>query len=353
MSSESAGAPAVLTSGAGGEGLGGDGGANGTSGGSGNPNGGADATGGGGAAGAAPSSDDGGQSGAAGSGGSAGTSGTIVQIGPGASSCPFAAPELLSGLGLESSSMWGTGLAQGSLTLVFASRPSGDEDVFEASRHERGTNFEPAALVQGINTTSDDGTPFLFPDGLSIYFYSSRSGGVGSRDLYVATRASLADAFTNTQLLANVNSAANDHLPRLTADALTLVFTSTRSGGPGGADLWTATRDDVALDFDAPVPIEGVNTSADEESGVLSADQLTLVFDSSRSGGLGGSDLWSATRSSTSSPFEPAINLSGLNSTSHERNVFVSDDGEEIFFSSDRGDGTTHQLWRAARNCDL
>jgi hypothetical protein len=207
LSSESAGAPAVSTSGAGGEGLSDDGGA--------------DAMGG--AGGAAPSGDDGGQSGAAGSGGSAGTSGT----GTGASSCPFGAPELLSGFGLGSSSMWGAGLAQGSLTLVFAARPSGNEDVFEASRHERGTSFEPAALVQGINTTSDDGTPFLFPDALSIYFYSTRSGGVGSRDLYVATRASLGDAFTNAQLLANVNSSANDHSAALVG---------------GRADRWCSPR---------------------------------------------------------------------------------------------------------------
>jgi hypothetical protein len=258
---------------------------------------------------------------------------------------------LLSGFGLGSSSLWGSALAQGSLTLSFAAWPEGNEDVFETRRSGRGTTFEPAAPLPGINTASNEGTPFLSPDALSVYFYSSRAGGAGDRDLYVATRSSTSSAFANTERLANVNSSAIDHLPRL-SNALTLVFTSTRSNGQGAGDLWIATRDDATLDFEAPVPLEGINTSADEESGQLSADQLTLVFGSNRSGGAGAHDLWFATRSSASSPFAPPVNLSGLNSANDDLNVFMSEDGDEIFFSSNRGDGTTQQLWRATRNCD-
>jgi hypothetical protein len=299
---ESAGAPALLPGqpgGASGNGV------NATSGASSTPEGGASGDGtapiGGvgagaqGGGGVASSSGDGEESGAAGSAGSAGTSDAVVWNGDADSSCSFAAAELLTGFGLGSGSLWGSALARGSLTLLFASRPEDDEEVFETSRPERGTRFEPAVLLQGINTASNEGTPFLTPDALSVYFYSNRAGGAGNRDLYVATRSSPSDAFVNTERLANVNGPANDHLPRLSGER-TLVFTSTRSG-QGGADLWLATRDDAALDFGSPVPLPGINTSADEEAGQLSADQLTLVFDSDRSGGIGGHDIWFAAAS--------------------------------------------------------
>jgi Tol biopolymer transport system component len=276
----------------------------------------------------------------------------IVWNGDAASSCSFGAPEPLSGIGLDSVSHWGSALVPGSLTLLFGAWPEGNEDVFQTSRPGRGTSFEPAVLLPGINTASNDGTPFLSADSLSIYFYSTRAGGEGDRDLYVATRSSISNAFANTERLANVNSSGMDHLPRLPNER-TLVFTSMRSGGQGSADLWVATRDDPTLDFEAPVPLEGINTGADEEAGQLSADQRTLVFGSNRNGGVGGHDLWFATRSSASSPFASPVNLTGLNSADEEVNVLMSDDGEEIFFSSNRVDGTTQQLWRATRNCDL
>jgi hypothetical protein len=353
---ESGGVPALLLGRAGGEaqpgGASGDGGESATSGANGTPEGGGAGAGAeGGVGGAAPPRGAGGESGAAGSGGSVGTSNAIVWNGDAASSCSFAAPELLSGFGIGSFSHWGPAL-RGAQTLLFAAWPEGNEDVFETSRPGRGTSFEPAALLPDINTASNEGTPFLSPDALSIYFYSTRAGGAGDRDLYVATRSSISNAFSNTERLANVNSPAMDYLPRLSNER-TLVFTSTRSNGQGAGDLWFATRDDATLDFEAPVPLEGINTSADEEAGQLSADQLTLVFGSNRSGGVGGHDLWFATRSSVSSPFASPVNLSGLNSANEEFNVFMSEDGEEILFSSNRVDGATQQLWRAIRNCDL
>jgi Tol biopolymer transport system component len=40
-----------------------------------------------------------------------------------------------------------------------------------------------------------------------------------------------------------VNSAAFDFHPTLSSDATTLIFASERSGGLGGADLYVATRE--------------------------------------------------------------------------------------------------------------
>jgi hypothetical protein len=301
---------------------------------------------------AAPNGE-GGQPGAAGLGSSNGTTEIPWDGVDDPARCRFGAPEKLSGFELGSSSAWGPALQTDSLTLLLSSSAPGHEDLFETSRSGRGTSFGPAIALSNVNTDSDEGTPFLAYDALSVYFYSNRPGGAGGRDIYVATRSALTDPFANPERLANVNGYATDHLPRVSADGRTLVFTSTRLGGHGAADLWIATRTSPTLDFGAPAQLEGVNTLADDESGQLSADQLTLVFDSNRSGGLGDHDLWMATRSSADAPFDPAINLSGLNSSANEINVLMSDDGEELFFCSNRDNSTSHQIWRAARSCDF
>ena len=46
----------------------------------------------------------------------------------------------------------------------------------------------PANLGASINTPDDDGGPALSCDGMTLYFYSTRPGGFGGRDLYVAHR---------------------------------------------------------------------------------------------------------------------------------------------------------------------
>src|SRR4051812_44623224 len=46
-----------------------------------------------------------------------------------------------------------------------------------------------------VNSASTDNGPAFSGDGLSLYFYSGRTGGVGSDDIWVSHRASLAAAW--------------------------------------------------------------------------------------------------------------------------------------------------------------
>jgi hypothetical protein len=59
----------------------------------------------------------------------------------------------------------------------------------------RATTRDPWSAPQNlgptINTSSADGGPALSCDGTTLYFYSTRPGGVGKEDLYVTTRAKL------------------------------------------------------------------------------------------------------------------------------------------------------------------
>src|SRR5262249_20059293 len=133
-------------------------------------------------------------------------------------------------------------------------------------------------------------------------------------------------------------------------DELTLVFSSARAGGAGGADLWQAERTSRTGVFSAPVPLPGVNTSANEGRAALSSDRLSVIFTSDRPGGLGGSDLWMATRASSDDDFGLATNLGELNGAAADIDPSLSEDGLDVLFASSRGGRS--ELWRAQRSCE-
>jgi len=126
--------------------------------------------------------------------------------------------------------------------LYFSSTRSGGGDLFRSVSH--GGVFGPAEALAGVNSpTANDGQPNLRRDGLEIFFFSTRPGGLGAQDLYSATQASVKEAWsTPVNLGPLVNSAAGDTRPSLSWDGTTLYFGSGRPGGDGDSDHYVTTR---------------------------------------------------------------------------------------------------------------
>jgi hypothetical protein len=220
------------------------------------------------------------------------------------------------------------------------------EDLFRARRGANGFSYTDLEPVASINTNSLEGSPFLADRDLTLYFFSDRAGGLGSRDLWVATRGSVAEDFGGARLVDGVNSSALDLLPRLTPDGLTLFFQSTREGGSGSADIWAAERPAPTGAFGAPVPRDDLNTPSREEGLTLTSDGLTMVLTSTRGGDL---DLWMGTRSTRTGSFGDFELVSELNTAADELDPTLSSDGRDIYFSSTR-DGDW-RIYHAAREC--
>jgi Tol biopolymer transport system component len=97
-----------------------------------------------------------------------------------------------------------------------------------------------------LNSTFSEQRPTIRHDGLEIVFYSNRPGGVGSTDLWVATRESVDHAWNPPENLGpDVNSSATDFHASISSDGETLYFASERPGGPGLADLYVTVRTKV------------------------------------------------------------------------------------------------------------
>ena len=114
--------------------------------------------------------------------------------------------------------------------------------IFVSNLLPDGT-FGPAALVSELNSTASDRAISVRFDGHEVFLHSSRSGGLGASDLWTATRKSVLDPWSApTNLGPLVNSVAQDVRPDIASDRQTLYFDSNRTGGVGGSDLYVTTR---------------------------------------------------------------------------------------------------------------
>jgi Tol biopolymer transport system component len=267
----------------------------------------------------------------------------------------FRVPEPLTGLeqGLTdvNPDFWAPSLSPDGRTLFFAVGVGGvGEQIASATRNDRGAAFGGAVPVAGIEWAGNDGTPLLSADGLSLYFFSTRAGGLGDRDVWLSTRSDRAADFTTPALVAGVNGPSLDHAPWVALDELTMLFATNRSGGVGQLDIWIARRNFRSDGFSNVAPLTSVNSTAHEGRAVLSNDELAIYFASERSGGLGAMDLWVATRNDKADAFSQVTNLAGLNSSGLDQDPVLSADERELLFTSDR-DGRV-RLWRSVRDCE-
>jgi hypothetical protein len=123
--------------------------------------------------------------------------------------------------------------------------------------------------VSEINTPANEQRAALSKDGLSLYFHSNRAGGFGANDIWVSQRACIECPWDEpVNLGPTINTVAfNEAGPTLSRDAHWLFFNSNRTGGAGGGDIWTSYRPNVDDDFGWGAPVNlgpGVNTSAGE-----------------------------------------------------------------------------------------
>ena len=90
---------------------------------------------------------------------------------------------------------------------------------------------------------------------------------------------------------------ADDNRPNVRRDGLEIFFDSDRSGGIGGLDLWAATRASTSEPWSTPVNLgSDVNSVANDLRASLSWDATALYFGSNRAGSEGNQDLYITTR---------------------------------------------------------
>jgi len=125
-------------------------------------------------------------------------------------------------------------------TLYFASERAGGKggrDLWISSRQKNGQWGDPVNLGDSINTPSNEASPFIHPDGQTLYFMSEGHPGMGGYDLFFSRKAAAGTWSTPKNLGYPINTMANEGALVVSLDGQTAYFSGDKTDGAGGVDL--------------------------------------------------------------------------------------------------------------------
>ena len=222
-------------------------------------------------------------------------------------------------------------------------RDTEDWDIYVSTRPSLDAPWgEPARLGSHINTTGSDHSVTLAPDGHWLYFSSDRPDGCGNLDIYVSYREDTEDplGWENPKNLGcEVNSSQVDAcaIYHVAEDlgATSLYFVSNRAGGLGSLDVYRSRLDPESGSFGTPDLVKAVSSPSFD--GHLDPDAGFIW--SRREGGMGGSDLW-VSEQSLEGDWSSPVNLGASLNTEHEEQMpSPLDHGRILYFPFDRPGG--------------
>lgn len=171
-----------------------------------------------------------------------------------------------------------------------------DTDIFVVKDLPKKGFGTPQRLPTGanaINSPWEEWSPSWFeaPDGREVLYFASTRRGHPAQEIFYSVD------FGPAQLAqGGVDSSASDARPNVRRDGLEIVWDSTRTGSQG-TDIWTAMRSSVDEPWGTAVQLgNGINSAGNESRASLSWDGTRLMFGTTRAGGEGSADIWTATR---------------------------------------------------------
>ena len=206
-----------------------------------------------------------------------------------------------------------------------------NEDFYESELGEDG-QWSAARPLAGVNSEYNEAAQTITADGNYLVFTAcDRPDGQGGCDLYYSERRD--GRWTPAENLGpNVNTAARETQPALSADGQLLFFASKRSGGQGKHDIYVSARLPDGK-WGSPRNLgPTVNTDGEDVFPFWAGDNRTLFFTSTGHPGLGGADLFKTTAYDTG--WTNPQNLGyPINTAGEETNLYVTLDGRTAYFS--------------------
>lgn len=223
--------------------------------------------------------------------------------------------------------------------LVYTKRSQGQEDLFYSIKDSSG--IWSAGQPLEINTPDNEGAQTISADGKLIVFTAcNRKDGSGGCDLYFTER--INQKWSAPKNMGKpINTSSWESQPSLSANGTALYFASNRPGGQGGSDIWVTYRQ-KDQSWSNPIPLDTtINTSSDDQSPFIHADNKTLYFMSKGHRGMGEFDLFMA-KKNIDGTWSTPINLGyPINTPANEGALVISLDAKTAFFDSDK-DGNSN-----------
>jgi Tol biopolymer transport system component len=211
--------------------------------------------------------------------------------------------------------------------------------------------ISPPVVLASVSSDDNDRDPWISPDQRTLYFSRSSSMS-GTGDIFLATRDSIASDFDHIRKVDNLSTAFDEDRASLTADLKMLVLSSNRDSKGGSSDIYIANRPDLTIDFPSPdsrqlmkVNMDAATTHLDP---FLNPDGTRLylapVFV------LGGQQIVVASRADSGADFGTPALLGGIHTSGNDADPALSPDELILVFTSTRPGGIGRDdLWYATR----
>lgn len=129
--------------------------------------------------------------------------------------------------------------ADGAVWFASNRLSSGDFDVYRSSPLSDGGYTTPIAVAD-LNSTASESKPVLSRDGLTVFFGSARKAGTGN-DIWTATRANKGMSFGTPVSVPELNTPSDDIPTWISADSCRLYMCSDR-GSAGVLRIYVSSR---------------------------------------------------------------------------------------------------------------
>ncbi|MFN3918486.1 MAG: tetratricopeptide repeat protein [Flavobacteriales bacterium] len=226
------------------------------------------------------------------------------------------------------------------------------EDIYYTEWDEKENDWGTVQPVPGrINTEFFDAALGISPDGSQLFIYRNITRVTGSGDIWVS-KLSSSGKWGSPQPMTkpkrnSINSSYFESAASITADGNTFYFVSERPGGFGQADIYVATK--VGKEWGKPVNIGSkINTSYDEKFVYVTPDGNTLFFGSEGHENLGGYDIFVSQKDANGEWSTPKNLGYPINTVKEEKTFTVTSDGKYAYIGAEyedsRGDFDIYRI---------
>lgn len=176
---------------------------------------------------------------------------------------------------------------------LFLYYEEGNGDIY-SSTFENGEWSKAKPLNRNINTHFWETSASISADGTKLYFTSDRPGGQGGLDIYVSELSKKGDWGKPENLGKKINTQYSEDSPFIHPDGVTLYFSSNGHPTVGNTDIFKS--DFVNGEWQQPENL-GIGINSVEYDGFfsMSADKKTGYYSTLREDGLGNADIYKVT----------------------------------------------------------
>jgi tetratricopeptide (TPR) repeat protein len=191
--------------------------------------------------------------------------------------------------------------------LLYMPEGLGKGNIYISKLDVQGVYGKPEKLDAKINAAGDEIAASISSDGNTLYFASSRKGGMGGTDIYICKK--LGKKWSEPMNAGKeINTPYDEDFPNISPDGKILYFSSKGHTSMGGYDIFKSSFDEATNTYTSPKNIGyPINTTDDEMNFRISKNGKYGYIASAKNGGQGDFDIYRVTFNEVESDYSVVI----------------------------------------------